>query len=290
MKILILIFLFFVPLAKASVCLRAPGVTNKEFADFVARTPGCEHSSEDLLRSLQQASSENELDSLLVAMKEHHQTAAEQSHLFESYFDKKKEQFWSDRDLEILTEVLKRWDQVEESAGKRDQIRSLLDQLDSPLPLARGDSLNLPESWADAKIFRNAKPVSSEAFSTSSPAHWAILSSQNKILFLWGPGREVLQQLKKENPTWLGGNCENPVLNFETSAEISYFFLYPKGCVARHVSLVRPPEESVLLPTPPPPAKSILKSPWFWAGSAIAVGLAKILLQNKTLVIRPAFK
>lgn len=276
-------------MAKASICLRAPSVTSQEFANFVAHTPSCEHSDDELLRSLQ-GSSENELDSLLAEMKDHNQTAAEQSHLFESFFNKKKEQFWSERDLEILAEVLKRWDQVEESVGKHEKIRALLDQLDSPTSIAPTDSIDLPESWSDAKIFRNAKPVSSGALAISRPAHWAILSSQNKIRFMWGPGREVLAQLRKENPTWLAGTCENPVLNFEASAENSYFFLYPKGCVARHVSLVRPPEQSASLPAPPPPTKSILKSPWFWAGSVVAVGVAKILLQNKTLVVHPAFK
>lgn len=272
----------------ALVCLRAPGVSDGEWSQFLQKQPECGN-GENILKHFK-GNPEEELESLLAQLREQNLSAAQQAKLFESFFNKKKKQMWSSRDVEIVTEVLRRWEQIENSIAKQDQIRALLSNLESARGLYAGENPTpLKDGFADGQVYRNSERLSISALTKDrEPAHWVVFSSLYKPIFHWGRGEDVLNLIHKHNEFWLSGSCETPGLQFTPRAEESYLFLYPNQCVARRASLTTGALPFAASTLPPPTAKTtILQSPWFWVGSALTV-LALSSLRGKNLVIRPA--
>ncbi len=277
----VLVILMIEP-SQATICLRAPQVSASEYREWLSNNPHCQNTTEILFRQMQ-TDPEVDLEVLGSKLKKANGSRPQQIAIFKDFFERKKKQAWSKRTVETVIEVLKRWDMENSSA----EIRSVIDQLD--VESSPGSSNPIQnKDWQDVTVFRDGE--NKIGIEGQGDHHWVIFSSIYRPVIFWGSSSKVQEALRKDKRPWLTGTCQKPLLNFNTSPEQDYLFLYPQNCVASRPALVLPINKSQpTLTTFANPQKSFYEKPLFWAITAVSTIVVSAALKNKTVTVRSAF-
>lgn len=269
--------------SKATICLRAPQVSQKEFQEWIKSNSQCENSQEILFRQMR-TDPDHDLEILGNRLRTADGVRKKQIAIFKDFFEYKKKQAWSKRTVDVVVEVLKRWN-IE--AGNPAEITKMIDQLEHSEDQL--DGIARPADWADAIIYRNA--IRSSSISGLGSRHWVIYSSLYRPVILWGTAEQAIAKISAEKRPWLTGTCEKPSLNFNTAPQEDYLFLYPGGCVAHRPALVNPINKNQpTIVTMTQPKKFFYETPLFWGVTTLSALLISSALRNKTVTIRSAIK
>lgn len=283
--------------ASGEVCLRAPQTSAEGFQAWRKKQPECAESVKEILAPFQ-GDADEELDEIFSLLKK---TALEnQAKILESFLEKKKERFWTPRDIEMIPLILERWEGAEKRKGKLEALQAWRDLIERP-PSRRGfEGLSSRDGgWSDFVLFANGQELRDETLekagrgsavgSEIEKAQWVLLSSLYQPIIHWGSKAELLKRADQGRKTWLGGDCENPKLFFTPVKDLRYLFLFPDRCVARWPA--GPPIKALADPPVPklPTDRPRIKRPTigFWIVSALAAGVMINHLSSKKLVIQP---